>query len=61
MPNHSDPLHLSRIDQAKVLLGGTTRNVTEIAYETGFQDSNYFSTIFQKEEGVSPRAYRQKK
>ena len=54
-------LRRRRIEQAKVLLRGTTRNVTDIAYETGFQDSNYFSTIFQKEEGVSPRAYRQEK
>ena len=54
-------LRRRRIEQARVLLRGTTRTVTEIAYETGFQDSNYFSTIFQKEEGVSPRAYRQEK
>ena len=50
-----------RIEQAKVLLKGTDRNVTTIAYETGFQDSNYFSTIFQKEVGVSPRGYRKEK
>ena len=53
-------LRRRRIEQAKLLLRITPKTVTTIAYETGFQDANYFSTIFRREEGCSPRAYRQK-
>ena len=53
-------LRRRRIEQAKLLLRITPKSVTTIAYETGFQDANYFSTIFQRDEGCSPRAYRQK-
>jgi two-component system response regulator YesN len=31
----------------------------DIAYETGFNDPHYFSFIFTKNTGVSPREYRQ--
>ncbi|MDR1899152.1 MAG: AraC family transcriptional regulator [Treponema sp.] len=31
----------------------------DIAYETGFSDPHYFSFIFKKNTGVSPREYRQ--
>lgn len=37
-------------------------SVTEVAYELGFVDSRYFSTVFKKEMGVSPSEYiKQKK
>jgi AraC-like DNA-binding protein len=53
-------LRRRRIEQAKLLLRVTTKNVTAIAYETGFQDGNYFSTIFRREEGCNPLLYRKR-
>ncbi len=48
-----------RCQRAQVMLRSTNESITEIAYTCGFQDSNYFSTAFKREVGMSPRAYRQ--
>ncbi len=50
-----------RLERAKRLLELSALNVTEIAYSVGFQDSNYFSTVFKKSVGVSPLTYRKKR
>ena len=47
-----------RLQKAMVLLKTTDKNVSEIAYEVGFSDPNYFSRVFHKEFGVSPSAIR---
>jgi AraC-like DNA-binding protein len=44
---------------AELLLRAPELNVTEIAFRTGFRDSNYFSRTFRGVMGVSPREYRQ--
>ena len=41
---------------AKLLCG----NIIDIAHTVGFTDAKYFSRIFQKKEGISPREYRKK-
>ena len=51
-------LTTSRMTQAKELLAGTDRSITEIAFDVGYNDSNYFSTAFRKHEGISPSQYR---
>ena len=35
--------------------------LTEIAAKTGFSDSNYYSKVFRRVKGCSPREYRRKK
>lgn len=47
-----------RLTNAMKLLQNTDRSITEIAYKTGFSDSNYFSRQFKKYVGVSPSEYR---
>jgi AraC-like DNA-binding protein len=47
-----------RINRACSLLRHTDKRVTEIAFDIGFNDSNYFTRQFTKTVGVSPRAYR---
>jgi two-component system response regulator YesN len=47
-----------RIEKAKYLLINTTMKSADIANETGFSDPHYFSFIFKKNTGVSPREYR---
>lgn len=49
-----------RIREAKNLLRTSEMNITEIAYEIGFNNSNYFSNIFKKTVGVSAKEYRKK-
>jgi AraC-like DNA-binding protein len=47
-----------RIQRAAHLLRRTTRSITEIAFEVGFNDSNYFTRQFTKQTGLSPSRYR---
>lgn len=47
-----------RINRACGLLRQTDRRVTEIAFDVGFNDSNYFTRQFRKVTGLSPRSYR---
>jgi AraC-like DNA-binding protein len=52
-------LNRYRINHAKTLLEQGEHNLTEIALETGFSSSAYFSRVFRKEVGMSPRDYKQ--
>ncbi|WDI41031.1 helix-turn-helix domain-containing protein [Bremerella sp. P1] len=47
-----------RLSRSAELLWATDKSVTEIAFEVGFNDSNYFSRQFRKRFNVSPREYR---
>nr|WP_145178506.1 helix-turn-helix domain-containing protein [Rubripirellula lacrimiformis] len=47
-----------RIREASRLLRSTDQTITEIAFEVGFADSNYFSRQFRNTLGISPREYR---
>ncbi|MFK7947283.1 MAG: ATP-binding protein [Saprospiraceae bacterium] len=46
-----------RIQKAEKLLKESNLNITEIAYETGF-DAKYFSKVFREKYGKSPSKYR---
>ncbi|KAA1261310.1 HTH-type transcriptional activator RhaS [Rubripirellula obstinata] len=48
-----------RISRACELLKNTERSITEIAFDVGFNDSNYFARQFRKILNVSPSTYRQ--
>jgi AraC-like DNA-binding protein len=47
-----------RLRRAKELLATSTKNITEIAREVGFEDSLYFSRLFHRREGISPTQFR---
>lgn len=47
-----------RIDLAKKLLEQTDSYVQEIAFTCGYDDYNYFTKIFKRETGLTPREYR---
>lgn len=47
-----------RLEKAKRLLSASNETVTHIAFLLGFSDSNYFSTYFKKQTGLSPLEYR---
>jgi AraC-like DNA-binding protein len=48
-----------RIEHAKSLLADENLTITDIAALVGIEDYNYFSRLFRKETGVTPKAYRQ--
>ena len=49
-----------RIEKAKKLLETSDLNVTEITYAIGISSRSYFSKIFKKRYGITPKAYLDK-
>jgi len=47
-----------RISRACELLSSSNMTISEIASQTGFTDSNFFSRQFRKVKGLSPREFR---
>lgn len=47
-----------RMTNAQMLLENTTYSVKEIGYIVGYDNPLYFSRIFHKQKGVSPKEYR---
>lgn len=47
-----------RLEHAKRLLRSTAMSCTEIAYDCGFSSSAQLSSLFKREYGVSPTAYK---
>lgn len=56
----SQYLRQLRICQAQYLLRHSELLISEIAAQCGFEDSNYFSVVFTRETGVTPRLWRQR-
>ena len=50
-----------RMEKAKKLLRMTDKSSGEISVEVGYKDPHYFSFVFKKTQGCSPREYRTKK
>lgn len=48
----------TRLNNAKFLLKNTKMSVTDISFQCGFSDSNYFSVTFKKAFSVSPLQFR---
>ena len=53
-----DALNRHRVDVAKHYLKTTDKKILDIANEVGFDSSSYFSTVFSKYEGISPKDYK---
>lgn len=51
-------INKTRVRQSLILLNTTALSIGEIASRCGFDDANYFSRIFRKIEGKSPKEYR---
>lgn len=52
-----DYLVKTRIDESKFLLTNSSLKIKEVANEVGYEDSLYFSKVFKKITGVSPKEY----
>lgn len=46
-----------RLNYAKILMKNGTENIEEIWKNTGFMSAQYFSCVFKKREGITPRDY----
>lgn len=56
--NLSGYITTCRINKAKELLHATNESITAIAQKVGFDTSQYFSMVFQKEVGLTPSEFR---
>ena len=53
-------LNQMRISKSVDLLSSTSMSITEISATCGYNDSNYFASVFKKIMGGSPRKFRPK-
>ena len=51
----------ARVNEALRLFNTTDMTVSEVAFAVGYQDFSYFSKIFSKQVGCSPRSYKTKR
>lgn len=56
--NLSEYLERVRIEQAKNLLARGQHKISDVAERVGYQDGRYFSKIFSKLTGMTPREWR---
>lgn len=54
-------LNQTRLAHARELLDASTLSVKEIAWASGYEDPGYFIRLFRKMQGMTPRAFRQRK
>lgn len=51
-------LNMVRIEESKRLLANTDYSIIDISLATGFEDQSYFSKVFKKYTGLTPKQYR---
>ena len=54
-------LTAQRLHRAEELLLTTNLRLADIALAIGYNDPNYFSFIFKKHQGISPKEFRQRR
>ena len=58
--NFVDYIAFRRMKKAKGLLKNPKFSIKEISSEIGYNDPNYFTSVFKKQEGISPTEFRSK-
>lgn len=56
--NTKDQIHHYLIEEAKNILRGTDKSISEIAYALGFEYPQYFSKLFKQKTGSTPQEFR---
>lgn len=49
---------LKKIEKAKFLIENSNKSLSEISDKLGLEDSSYFTKVFKKYEGITPKQYR---
>lgn len=53
-----DLIHLFLIAEAKNLLKSDTHNISDVAYQLGFENTSYFTRLFKKQVGMKPLEFK---
>ncbi len=53
----SEYITLVRVRNAEKMLRKSPTSITDVAYSCGFNDSNYFTSVFKKHKGITPLKY----
>lgn len=56
--NFKEYLNMVRIEESKRLLSNTDYSLIDIAIAVGYEDQSYFSKVFKKYTGLTPKQYR---
>jgi AraC-like DNA-binding protein len=56
----SDLLNKFRVEQARELMEESALNINQIALDCGFADQSYFSKVFHRYVGSTPKEYRRR-
>ncbi len=56
----SDYVNKVRVDESKRLLSDTRISILDIALDVGFESQSYFTKVFKKFTGMTPKQYREK-
>jgi len=54
----ADYVNHTRIKESQYLLQTTNHSILDIAISVGFNNQNYFTTIFKKTTGITPKQYK---
>ncbi len=57
-PNHY--IQRVRVEKAKRILESEQKNLDEVSYQVGYEDSGFFRKVFVKHTGLKPGEYRMK-
>lgn len=54
----SEIIETRKLIEAKNLLVGTEKSISEIGYELGYKEKSYFTSVFKKKAGQTPSEFR---
>jgi len=54
----SEIIETRKLTEAKNLLAGTQKSISEIGFELGYNEKSYFSNVFKKKSGQTPSDFR---
>ena len=55
----SEIIETRKLIEAKNLLINTNKTISEIGFEVGYNEKSYFTSVFKKKSGQTPKEFRE--